>query len=33
MRALDFNKSVLLVEKSKLGGAGIFCGALASKAM
>jgi dihydrolipoamide dehydrogenase len=33
MRALDFDKKVLLIEKSKLGGAGIYDGALASKTM
>ena len=33
MRAVDFGKSVLLVEKSRLGGTGIFDGALASKTM
>lgn len=33
MRALDFNKRVLLIEKEKLGGAGIFNGALWSKSM
>lgn len=31
MRAIDFGKTVLLVEKSKLGGAGIHQGALWSK--
>ncbi len=31
MRAVDFNKKVLLVEKESLGGAGIFNGALSSK--
>lgn len=31
MRAVDFNKKVLLVEKDKLGGAGIHQGALWSK--
>ncbi|MCR6642295.1 MAG: NAD(P)/FAD-dependent oxidoreductase [Sporocytophaga sp.] len=31
MRALDLNKKVLLVEKSKIGGAGIYNGALSSK--
>jgi len=31
MRALDFKKSVLLIEKDKLGGAGIHQGALWSK--
>lgn len=31
MRAIDFNKKVLLVEKNKLGGAGIHQGALWSK--
>jgi dihydrolipoamide dehydrogenase len=33
MRAIDFGKSVILVEKNKLGGAGIYDGALASKSM
>ena len=33
MRAVDFGKSVLLVEKRRLGGTGIFDGALASKTM
>ncbi len=33
MRALDFGKKVLLVEKAKLGGYGIYDGALASKTM
>ncbi len=33
MRTLDFKKSVLLIEKNKLGGAGVFNGALASKTM
>ncbi len=33
MRAIDFGKKVLLVEKSNLGGAGIYDGALASKTM
>jgi len=33
MRAIDFGKRVLLVEKSKLGGAGIYDGALSSKTM
>lgn len=33
MRAIDFDKKVLLIEKEKLGGAGIYDGALASKAM
>jgi dihydrolipoamide dehydrogenase len=31
MRALDFNKKVLLIEKTKLGGAGLYNGALSSK--
>ena len=31
MRAVDFNKHVLLVEREHLGGAGIFNGALSSK--
>jgi len=33
MRAADFGKSVLLVERKRLGGTGIFDGALASKTM
>jgi dihydrolipoamide dehydrogenase len=33
MRAIDFGKKVLLVEKEKLGGYGIYDGALASKTM
>jgi dihydrolipoamide dehydrogenase len=33
MRAIDFGKKVILIEKGKLGGAGIYDGALASKAM
>ncbi len=33
MRALDFNKKVILIEKDKLGGAGIYNGALWSKTM
>lgn len=33
MRAIDFGKKVILIEKSRLGGAGIFDGALASKTM
>lgn len=33
MRALDFGKSTILIEKHKLGGAGVFNGALASKTM
>ncbi|HWZ21824.1 MAG TPA: FAD-dependent oxidoreductase, partial [Cytophagaceae bacterium] len=31
MRALDFNKKILLIEKEKLGGAGLYNGALSSK--
>jgi dihydrolipoamide dehydrogenase len=31
MRALDFNKKILLLEKSQLGGAGVTNGALSSK--
>ena len=31
MRAIDFGKTVLLVEKDKVGGAGLFNGALSSK--
>jgi dihydrolipoamide dehydrogenase len=33
MRALDFGKKVLLIEKHKLGGAGIYNGALTSKTL
>jgi len=33
MRAVDFGKRVLLIEKDKLGGAGIYNGALSSKTM
>jgi dihydrolipoamide dehydrogenase len=33
MRAVDFKKRVLLIEKNRLGGAGIYDGALASKSM
>lgn len=33
MRALDFNKKVVLIEKDRIGGAGIFNGALSSKTM
>ncbi len=33
MRAIDFGKKVVLVEKDKLGGYGIYDGALASKTM
>jgi dihydrolipoamide dehydrogenase len=33
MRALDFGKSVALVERNKVGGAGIFDGALSSKTL
>jgi dihydrolipoamide dehydrogenase len=31
MRALDYNKKVLLVEKTNIGGAGLYNGALSSK--
>lgn len=33
MRAIDFGKKVILVEKGKVGGAGIYDGALTSKTM
>jgi len=33
MRAIDFGKKVLLIEKDKIGGAGLYNGALSSKAM
>jgi dihydrolipoamide dehydrogenase len=32
MRAIDFGKTVLLIEKDRIGGAGLFNGALSSKA-
>ena len=31
MRAVDFGKKVILVERSRLGGAGVYNGALSSK--
>ncbi len=31
MRAIDFGKKVILIEKSKVGGAGVYNGALSSK--
>ena len=31
MRAIDFGKKVILIEKGKVGGAGIYDGALTSK--
>ena len=31
MRAIDFKKNVLLVEQERIGGAGIYNGALSSK--
>ncbi len=31
MRAVDFDKTVLLVERDRIGGAGIYDGALSSK--
>lgn len=33
MRAIDFGKKVLLIEKKRLGGAGLYDGALSSKTM
>lgn len=33
MRAIDFNKKVLLIEKHKIGGAGIYNGVLTSKTL
>jgi len=33
MRAIDFGKSVCLIEKNKIGGAGVYHGALSSKTM
>jgi dihydrolipoamide dehydrogenase len=33
MRAIDFGKRVLLVEKNKIGGAGVYNGVLASKTL
>ena len=33
MRAIDFEKKVILIEKEKLGGAGIYNGALSSKTL
>ena len=33
MRAIDFGKKVLLVERDKVGGAGLYNGALSSKSM
>ena len=33
MRAIDFKKSVCLIEKSQIGGAGVFNGALSSKTL
>lgn len=33
MRGLDFGKRVLLIEKNRLGGAGIWNGALSSKTL
>ncbi len=31
MRAIDFKKNVLLIEQDRIGGAGIYNGALSSK--
>ena len=33
MRAVDFGKKVVLIEKDKVGGAGLYNGALSSKTM
>ena len=33
MRAIDYGKKVVLIEKNKLGGAGLYDGALTSKTM
>ena len=33
MRAVDFKKKVLLIEKDKIGGAGLYNGALTSKTL
>lgn len=33
MRALDFKKKVLLVEKNRIGGAGVYDGVLTSKTL
>ena len=33
MRAVDFGKRVVLIEKDKVGGAGLYNGALSSKTM
>ena len=33
MRAIDYGKKVVLIEKNKLGGAGIYDGVLSSKTM
>jgi dihydrolipoamide dehydrogenase len=33
MRALDYGKSVCLIERAKIGGAGIYNGALSSKTL
>ncbi|MFI5150710.1 MAG: dihydrolipoyl dehydrogenase family protein [Bacteroidia bacterium] len=33
MRAIDFGKTVVLIEKDRVGGAGLFNGALSSKAL
>lgn len=33
MRAIDFNKRVCLIERGKIGGAGVYHGALSSKTM
>ena len=33
MRAIDFGKRVILIEKDRVGGAGIYNGALSSKTL
>ena len=33
MRAIDFSKKVLIIEKQRLGGAGIYNGVLTSKTL
>jgi dihydrolipoamide dehydrogenase len=33
MRGIDFNKKVCLIEKDKVGGAGVYNGALSSKTL
>ena len=33
MRAIDFKKKIILIEKDKIGGAGLYNGALSSKTL